>query len=345
MRLVDLLAIPVMEVGTASRLNFPRSHNLHGVGPRPRDADVLLIFEAQMAFMPGVGSPSDDAKIAWIGTDPVLSRIKTTYSRADLWLSATPAKVARAIYEAATGMLQTSDMSRIADRRARLEQRRREMLAQEEEDALEATKAPTPTGRLVGYELGKLIDSNAIILNDGLSNGGFVDTYARRDKPGTYFRSGSSGGGWGGGAAFGAKLVSPNQDVIHASGDGFFQFGTPEASLWASRFHKAPVLSVVFVNGTYSTGTSGLRQALSGRLRGALRHLHRRNIRPAAGFRKAGRGRRRLRRVRHRDGRSRPRPQARSRDGTQRPARPHRSPCTGPAAGRRWWRRGLALGG
>ena len=287
-----------MEVGTASRLNFPRSHSLHGVGPRPRDADVLLIFEAQMAFMPGVGSPSDDAKIAWIGTDPVLSRIKTTYSRADLWLSATPAKVARAIYEAATGMLQASDMSRLADRRARLEQRRREMLAQEQEDALEATKAPTPTGRLVGYELGKLIDSNAIILNDGLSNGGFVDTYARRDKPGTYFRSGSSGGGWGGGAAFGAKLCRPTRthlrqwrwllSVWHARGVAL-GLPIPQGSGAQRRLRQR------HLQHRDQRPASGL----SRRLCGALRHLHGRHFRPAASLREVGRGRRRLRRVRH----------------------------------------------
>ena len=63
------------------------------------------------------------------------------------------------------------------------------------------------------------------------------------------------------GAAFGMKLASPDQDVVLTSGDGFFAFGTPMASLWASRFHKAPFLSVVFVNGSYGTGTSGLRSA------------------------------------------------------------------------------------
>jgi acetolactate synthase-1/2/3 large subunit len=260
-RLAELLAIPVMETGTPSRLNFPRSHALYGTGPRPQDADVLLLFESWPPYLPGIASPSPDAKIAWISSDPVLSRMKTLEMRADLWISATAANVARAVYEAATGMLSQSDISRVAGRRERVEHQKREMLAREEEQAIEAMKAPTPTGRLVGYELGKLIDSDAIILNDGLSNGGFIDAYARRDRPGTYFRSGSSAGGWGVGAAFGAKLAAPDREVIHASGDGFFQFGTPMAGLWASKFHKAPYLTIVFVNGSYSTGTSGLRSA------------------------------------------------------------------------------------
>ena len=99
------------------------------------------------------------------------------------------------------------------------------------------------------------------MLNDGLSNGGFVQSYARRTQPGTYFRSGSSAGGWGSGASLGVKLARPDQDVIHATGDGYFMFGTPLPALWAAGQHEAAYMAVVFVNGSYSTGTSGLRHA------------------------------------------------------------------------------------
>jgi acetolactate synthase-1/2/3 large subunit len=114
---------------------------------------------------------------------------------------------------------------------------------------------------VVGYELGKLLEPDAIVLNDGLSNGGFVQSYARRTQPGTYFRSGSSSGGWGSGASFGMKLARPDQDVIHATGDGYFMFGTPVPALWAAAHHRAAYMAVVYVNGSYSTGTSGLRSA------------------------------------------------------------------------------------
>ena len=102
------------------------------------------------------------------------------------------------------------------------------------------------------------------MINDGLSNGQFVENYSRRTQPGTSFKSGSSAGGWGVGAAFGAKMAAPGQDVILASGDGFFEFGTPSAAIWAAAHHKAPFLSVVFVNGSYSTGTNGLRKSYPG---------------------------------------------------------------------------------
>src|SRR5262249_1795859 len=157
-----------------------------------------------------------ETRIAWVSTDPVISRLKTVDYHADMWLAATPAQVARSVYEEATKLLDNADMARIETRRKRLKQRKQEMIARDEQLGEEARKAATPTGRLVGYELGKALAPDAIILNDGLSNGGFVQTYCQRDLPGTYYRSGSSAGGWGSGAAFGAKLVAPSQDVVLA---------------------------------------------------------------------------------------------------------------------------------
>jgi acetolactate synthase-1/2/3 large subunit len=208
-----------------------------------------------------VNGPGANAKTVWIGVDPVNSRYKTMEYQADLWLAVTPANAARAIYDAATMLLGKTDLKKIADRRARLETRKREIL--EEEDRLAAIdgRNPHPTGRWVSQQLGLAIASDAILLNDGLSNGDFVRTYARRYKVQTYLRTGSSAGGWGSGAAIGAKLAMPERDVVLASGDGFFMFGSPLAALWAARFHKAPFLSVIFVNGSYSTGTGLLKAA------------------------------------------------------------------------------------
>jgi len=260
-RLAELLALPVMESTSADRLNFPMTHWAYGTGPAAKDADVLLVMEDVVPFTPGHGAPSATAKIAWVAIDPVLSRYKTVEFRADLWLPASAAAVARAVHEAATGLLTHSDMSRIADRRTRLEHRKQEMIAQADALAQEDIRHGRLNGRVLGYELGKLMRPDTIVLNDALSNGGFVQSYARRTQSGTYFRSGSSSGGWGSGASFGVKLARPDQDVIHATGDGYFMFGTPLPALWAAGHHKAAYMAVVFVNGSYSTGTSGLRHA------------------------------------------------------------------------------------
>ena len=257
-RLAELLALPVMETQT-DKMNFPTTHPLYGTGPSAKDADALLVIESPAAFVPGRGSPSADAKIIWVDVDAVQSRYKTMEHRADMWLPVSVAGAAQAIYDAATGLLTQSDMSRIADRRSRLETLKQEKEQASEDAAAKASKRTPLHPRWVAYQLGQIMEDNAILLDDALSNTPFVQAYHKRSQPGTYFKSGGSTGGWGSGAAFGAKMAKPNSDVILASGDGYFMFGTPLAGLWAAGHHGAPFLTVVFVNGSYSTGTRGLK--------------------------------------------------------------------------------------
>ena len=70
-----------------------------------------------------------------------------------------------------------------------------------------------------------------------------------------YFRNPGSAGGWGPGAALGVKLGMPDKDVVMVTGDGFYMFGAPNAAIWSARQYRAPFLSVVFQNRSYSTGT------------------------------------------------------------------------------------------
>jgi acetolactate synthase-1/2/3 large subunit len=256
-QLAELLALPVRETGS-DRLNFPTTHALYGTGPAPKDADVALIIESPSAYIPPKESPGADAKIIWVDVDPVQSRYKTMEFRSDMWLPVSVVGAARAIHDAATGMLSKSDMSRIAERRARLEEQKLKMQEAAEIQGKQAGQRRPIHPRWVAYQLGKLLEPDAILLDDALSNTPFVQAHHGRDQPGTYFKSGGSTGGWGSGAAFGVKLAQPERDVVLASGDGYFMFGTPLAALWAAHHHQAPFLAVVFVNRSYSTGTRTL---------------------------------------------------------------------------------------
>lgn len=258
-RLAELLAVPVADVGRFDRMNFPTTHPLFGTGPAPREADALLIFENPSPFMPPREAPRRDARVAWVDVDPVQSRYKTMEYGADLWLPVSAAGAARAIYEAATAMLTKGDMSRIADRRARLEDRKRQLAALAERRAEEAGRRRPLHPRWVGYQVGKILEPSAILVDDTLSGSEIHPAYHRRAEPGTYFGSGGSSGGWGPGAAFGAKLARPERDVVLTTGDGFFMFGTPLVALWCAAHYRAAFLTVVFVNRSYSTGTTNLK--------------------------------------------------------------------------------------
>ncbi|MBM3609578.1 MAG: hypothetical protein FJX29_14225, partial [Alphaproteobacteria bacterium] len=95
--LSELLGLPVSENAGADRMNFPHTHAHFATGPRTRDADALLMLDVVAPFIPGRESPAADAKIAWIGPDPVHARYKTMEYRADLWIPASITLSLRAI--------------------------------------------------------------------------------------------------------------------------------------------------------------------------------------------------------------------------------------------------------
>lgn len=262
-RLAELLALPMMDSERTMTLNFPTSHPLYGTGPSAASADVVVVIETPVPFMPP-SIPGPNAKTVWVDVDPVQSRYKTMEFRADLWLPVLAGPFAQAVYEQAAAMLTKADMRRIEDRRARLEQRKRELVRAEEDAAAAAAKREPVHPRWLGYQTGQILEREAIVIDDTLSSTAAFRPYHGRDLPGTYFKSGGSAGGWGSGAAFGAKLAAPDRDVVLVSGDGYFMFGSPLAALWASGHYAAPFLSVVFVNKSYSTGTAGLDRVYPG---------------------------------------------------------------------------------
>jgi acetolactate synthase-1/2/3 large subunit len=255
-RLAELLAIPV-NAPRSERMNFPATHDLYATGPAARDVDAALVLETPTPWIPGVESPRADAKIVWVDPDPVQSRYKTMEFAADMWLPVTARAAAQAIYDAATVLLTQSDMSRIEERRKRLAERKQAAMLRAEQAAEQVARQRPIHPRWVRYQIGQILEPDAILVDDTL--GGFEPSYHRRTQPGTYFKSGGSSGGFGSGASFGAKIARPDRDVVFPTGDGYFMFGTPMPALWCANHYKAPFLSIVFVNKSYSTGTNGLR--------------------------------------------------------------------------------------
>lgn len=260
LRLAELLALPVVDTDRLDRLNFPTTHPLYGTGPEIKDADALLMLEVIVPYITPAAAPKPGAKIISADADPVMTNYKTMEFQADLWLPVTAAAAACAIHDAATALLSKSDMSRIAERRERLEARKRELVAENERIGQEAGRRKPMHPLWVAYQLGKILEPSAILLDDALSNSDYVCAHHGRSQAGTYFGSGGSSGGWGAGAALGAKFAAPDRDVVLATGDGYFMFGTPMPALWTAQHYKAPFLTLVFVNRSYTTGTNGLKR-------------------------------------------------------------------------------------
>ena len=262
-RLAELLALPMTDSDRTMTMNFPTTHPLSGTGPSAAQADVVVVIETPVPYMPA-NAPKPGTKIVWVDPDPVQSRYKTMEFHADVWLPVLAGPFAEAVYEQATAMLTKADMGRIEERRERLAQRKEELRKQNEDAAMRVATRDPISPRWVGYQIGQMLEEQAIVLDDTLSSTAAFRPYHGRSLPGSYFKSGGSAGGWGTGAAFGAKTAAPDRDVVLVTGDGYFMFGSPLAALWSSGHYKTPFLTVVFVNRSYSTGTAGVDGAYPG---------------------------------------------------------------------------------
>ena len=97
-------------------------------------------------------------------------------------------------------------------------------------------------------ELGKVIEDDDIIFNEGVTNAGAVLMQIPRRKPNTSMRSGGGGLGWSGGMALGAKLAAPDRLMVQISGDGGFYFGNPSSVFAVAQQYKLPIFSIVMDN-------------------------------------------------------------------------------------------------
>jgi acetolactate synthase I/II/III large subunit len=114
-------------------------------------------------------------------------------------------------------------------------------------------------GEWVAWCLKKVLPDEAIVVEDVVTNRGWVQTHLMRNEPGTYFAPGGSSLGWPQNAAIGIKLAQPDRPVVAITGDGGFVFGNPLAALWTAQKANAPALTVVFNNAGYNASKAPVR--------------------------------------------------------------------------------------
>jgi acetolactate synthase I/II/III large subunit len=144
-----------------------------------------------------------------------------------------------------------------AARLERIKALRQERIARAEKLAAEHGKPGAINPHYLMAELGKVLDDDAIIFNEGVTNAGAVLLQIPRRRPNTTMRSGGGGLGWSGGMALGAKLAAPDRLMVQISGDGGFYFGNPSSVFAVSQQYKLPIFSIVMDN----TGWNAVKQS------------------------------------------------------------------------------------
>jgi acetolactate synthase-1/2/3 large subunit len=258
--LCELLGLAVTDSVQKGYICFPFRHPLYQAQPILKDADVVVVLDAEVPWVPGRNSPPSIAWIAAIAHDPIKLRIPSYEFTADVRIAADPALTVKTITAAARSLVGAADKSRIAERAAKLAAASKARIEAAEKEAIARSKDTPINPFWVSYNIGKLLDENCIVLDDTLP-GPRTRDYMPCSKPGSYFANPGSSGGWAPGAALGAKLAAPNRDIIAVSGDGFYMFGTPAPAIWAGAHHNAPFMIVVHTNRSYTTGTTRVAQS------------------------------------------------------------------------------------
>jgi acetolactate synthase I/II/III large subunit len=251
--LAELLAIPVVEA-MAYHVNFPADHPLHAgfqyhsVGQNPvlAEADVILVIDSDVPWIPAVNRPAPDAAIYYVDIDPLKSQMQ-------LWdfparrLAAASSKLATeqiAQFVRANGLV---NEAALASRRAEAVTRHQRALAAQE--AAEQPADGVITAEYLTACLRRLLeDEDALVLHEVVTSSKAVAEHLRPSRPGSVLHHGGGYLGWAGGAAVGAKLAFPERTVVSLVGDGSFLLSVPASAFWVQRRYDTPALTIVYDN-------------------------------------------------------------------------------------------------
>ena len=244
--LADVFAIPVTQ-RKPRYVALDSEHPMH-LGYEPdaflADADLVIVVECDVPWIPNKKAPGKETKIIHLGVDPMFTSYPMRAFATDIAITGAAGPSMTAL----TAALET----RVAGARDRIDARRKriaERRATQRERwaaALEKAKHETPINPLwVTYCLDQVRGADDIVIKESP----IAYEQLTLKKPGTMFFTGAAGAlGWGLGMALGMKAAAPEKRVICTVGDGAYMFGNPIPAHYVSQAEKWPILTMVFNN-------------------------------------------------------------------------------------------------
>jgi acetolactate synthase-1/2/3 large subunit len=231
---------------TPRYLCLPTGHPMHmgfATGPLVGEADLIVVLEHDVPWMPSSEQPKAGTRVAHIGEDPAYLRYPMRSFPSDLSITAGSAAALVAL-DAALERAK-ADRGKIEARTKRIAERakaRRQKLKKQAEPGERITKP------YLSKCMADAIGADAILVSEYWTD----LEHCPREKPGTFFGTSPAGGlGWGFGCALGIKLAAPERFVCAALGDGSYIFNNPTACHWVADAQKLPVLTIIANNSRY----------------------------------------------------------------------------------------------
>ncbi len=207
------------------------------------DADVVVVLDTAVPWIPGRTQRRDRAKVIQVGPDPLFAAVPVRSFPADVTITSTAAAAISAIgvglHEAGYADTPVTSARRAALLPELAKQRARAVALGHDPGG--TPMSPTYMSKVISDVIGP----DATVVNElGLAPG--VMEFTRQDA---FFGPPISGGlGWGGGAALGVKLAEPNRLVVWTTGDGSYVFSNPAACHHAAASLDLGLLTIVADN-------------------------------------------------------------------------------------------------
>jgi acetolactate synthase-1/2/3 large subunit len=243
---VEAFAIPTIHY-RPRHLALSTEHPMHcGWDPHAllKEADLVLVVDCDVPWIPKEGGPRPEARVVHIGPDPLFARYPLRGFRTDIALTGLAAPTLIALLEKTKKHL---SLSAVESRRKSVEEK-----SSQTRKKARGGIDPMPaaiTGKWLSACINRVLGDDSMLVNEYP----IVLEEMTIREPGRYFGNTAAGGlGWGMGAALGAKLASPGKTVVCALGDGSYMFGNPSAAHYVSEAMHLPVLFVIANNARWA---------------------------------------------------------------------------------------------
>ena len=218
-------------------------------GPNPgdylADADLVIVIDHLVPWLPHRHHLKDGAKVIQIGPDPLHSRFPVRGFRSDLSIASDAETALRSLEAVLRPELSKDKVeARYKAAAAKNAKLRADLMAKAEQGG------GTPMSNLyVSKCLSDAAGPDAVVYSElGIEPG-----VMNLPKSDSYFNAAVSGGlGWGLPAALGTQLADRDRIVCATVGDGSYMFANPVACHQIAEAHELPVLTIVFNNGRWN---------------------------------------------------------------------------------------------
>lgn len=246
----------VLDTG-GSDMCFPANHRAslglrYGVDESIKSADVILVADCDVPWIPTQCKPKKEARIFHVDADPLKQQMPVFYIPAEARWKADSSTVFKQLHEyIAKDQTLTKTVSTYEERWNALQ------LAHDKR--LSIIRDLAKPGNDGNYNVSYLtaavrnaVPPNTIFAIEAVTNTVFVADQIQATLPGSWINCGGGGLGWSGGGALGIKLATNDlgdmKFVCQIVGDGTFLFSVPGSVYWIAQRYKIPILTIVLNN-------------------------------------------------------------------------------------------------